>query len=53
MIGYSVEKEYQGMIDAYEKAGGDKSALQSKDVASTLFWLSTRIKYWLAMTLRG
>jgi Fe-S cluster assembly scaffold protein SufB len=33
MIGYSVEKEYQGMIDAYEKAGGDKSALQSKDVA--------------------
>jgi Fe-S cluster assembly scaffold protein SufB len=33
MIGYSVEKEYQGMIDAYEKAGGDKSTLQSKDVA--------------------
>jgi len=33
MIGYSVEKEYQGMIDAYERAGGDKSALQSKDVA--------------------
>lgn len=33
MIGYSVEKEYQGMIDAYEKAGGDKSALQSRDVA--------------------
>jgi len=33
MIRYSVEKEYQGMIDAYEKAGGDKSALQSKDVA--------------------
>jgi Fe-S cluster assembly scaffold protein SufB len=33
MIGYSVEKEYQGMIDAYEQAGGDKSALQSKDVA--------------------
>jgi Fe-S cluster assembly scaffold protein SufB len=33
MIGYSVEKEYQGMIDAYEKAGGDKRALQSKDIA--------------------
>ena len=33
MIGYSVEKEYQGMIDAYERAGGDKSALQSKDIA--------------------
>ncbi len=33
MIGYSVEKEYQGMIDAYERAGGDKSALLSKDVA--------------------
>ena len=33
MIGYSVEKEYQGMLDAYEKAGGDKSALQSKEVA--------------------
>jgi Fe-S cluster assembly scaffold protein SufB len=33
MIRYSVEKEYQGMIDAYEKAGGDKSALESKDVA--------------------
>ena len=33
MIRYSVEKEYQGMIDAYEKAGGDKRVLQSKDVA--------------------
>jgi len=33
MIGYSVEKEYQGMLDAYEKAGGDRSALLSKDVA--------------------
>lgn len=30
---YSVEKEYQGMIDAYEKAGGDKNVLQTKDVA--------------------
>jgi Fe-S cluster assembly scaffold protein SufB len=29
----SVEKEYQGMIDAYGKAGGDKRALQSKDIA--------------------
>jgi len=33
MVGYTVEKEYQGMIDAYEKAGGDKRALQTKDVA--------------------
>lgn len=33
MINYSVEKEYQGMLDAYEKAGGDRSALLSKDVA--------------------
>ena len=33
MIRQSVEKEYQGMIDAYQKAGGDKSALQTKDVA--------------------
>ena len=33
MTGYSVEKEYQGMLDAYKKAGGDKSALQSKDAA--------------------
>jgi Fe-S cluster assembly scaffold protein SufB len=30
---YSVEKEYQGMIDAYEKAGGDRSVLQTRDVA--------------------
>jgi len=33
MISQSVEKEYQGMLDAYEKAGGDKRALKSKDVA--------------------
>jgi len=33
MIGHSVEKEYQGMLDAYEQAGGDRSALQSKDIA--------------------
>ncbi len=33
MISYSVEKEYQGLVDAYEKAGGDRSALLSKDVA--------------------
>jgi len=33
MISYSVEKEYQGMLDAYEKAGGDRSALLSRDVA--------------------
>ncbi len=29
----SMEKEYRGILDAYEKAGGDKSALKSKDVA--------------------
>ena len=33
MMNYSVGKEYQGMIDAYEKAGGSGSALLSKDVA--------------------
>ncbi|MFC1983488.1 SufD family Fe-S cluster assembly protein [Chloroflexota bacterium] len=33
MIDYSVEKEYEGMLDAYEKAGGDGSALLVKDVA--------------------
>ena len=33
MIGRSVKKEYEGMIDAYGKAGGDKSALVSEDVA--------------------
>ncbi len=33
MISYTVEKEYQRMLDAYEKAGGDRSALLSKDVA--------------------
>jgi len=33
MISSSVTKEYQGMVDAYEKAGGDRSALLSKEVA--------------------
>ena len=33
MISYSVEKEYEDMIDAYEKAGGDKKALSSKETA--------------------
>jgi Fe-S cluster assembly scaffold protein SufB len=33
MVRYSVEKEYEGMIDAYQKAGGDKRALQSQDTA--------------------
>jgi Fe-S cluster assembly scaffold protein SufB len=33
MVRYSVEKEYQGMIDAYQKAGGDKDALKSPDIA--------------------
>jgi len=33
MINYSVEKEYEGIIDAYEKSGGDRSALIAKEVA--------------------
>ncbi len=33
MISRSVEKEYQVMVDAYEKAGGERSALLNKDVA--------------------
>jgi len=33
MIRYSVEEEYKGMIDAYQKAGGDKGVLKSKDTA--------------------
>jgi len=28
----SVEQEYQGMVDAYEKAGGDKNTLLGKEV---------------------
>jgi Fe-S cluster assembly scaffold protein SufB len=31
MVRYSVEKEYEGMIDAYQKAGGDKDVLKSAD----------------------
>lgn len=31
MIGRSVEKEYAGMIAAYEQAGGDKDALSTPD----------------------
>ena len=30
----TVEKEYQGLVGAYEKAGGDREALLSKDIAS-------------------
>jgi len=33
MINYSIEKEYEGMIDAYQKAGGDRDALLSKGTA--------------------
>ena len=33
MISRSVEKEYEVMVDAYEKAGGDKASLLNKDVA--------------------
>jgi len=33
MISRSVEKEYQVMVDAYEKAGGDRSSLLSKGIA--------------------
>ncbi|MGD9115582.1 MAG: SufD family Fe-S cluster assembly protein [Dehalococcoidia bacterium] len=33
MTTFSVENEYKGIIDAYQKAGGDKNVLQTKDVA--------------------
>jgi len=33
MVRYSVEEEYRGMIDAYQKAGGDESVLKSQDTA--------------------
>jgi Fe-S cluster assembly scaffold protein SufB len=33
MISRSVEKEYEVMVDAYEKAGGEKSYLLNKDAA--------------------
>ncbi len=33
MISHSVEKEYQGLVDAYEKAGGNRDSLLNKDVA--------------------
>ena len=36
MVDYLVKKEYEGLIDAYDKAGGDRSALLSKDTASLL-----------------
>jgi Fe-S cluster assembly scaffold protein SufB len=33
MIGPSIEKEYSGIVDAYEKAGGDRDNLLKDDVA--------------------
>jgi len=36
VVDYLIKKEYQGLIDAYEKAGGARSALLSKDVASLI-----------------
>jgi len=33
MINYSIEKEYEGMIDAYQKAGGDRNALLGEGAA--------------------
>ncbi len=33
MISRSIEKEYEGMLDAYEKAGGDRNSLVSEGVA--------------------
>ena len=36
MINYLVEKEYQGLVDAYEKIGGDKSTLLNNDIASLI-----------------
>jgi len=34
MIDYTVEKEYQGLVDAYEKAGGDSSALGKPEIGN-------------------
>ncbi len=34
MINSVVEKEYQGLVDAYEKVGGDRSALLNNKIAS-------------------
>ncbi|MFC1920768.1 SufD family Fe-S cluster assembly protein [Chloroflexota bacterium] len=33
MIGRSIDKEYAGIVDAYEKAGGNRDALIKEDVA--------------------
>ncbi|MFC2070279.1 SufD family Fe-S cluster assembly protein [Chloroflexota bacterium] len=33
MIGRSIEKEYAGLVDAYEKAGGNRDSLVKEDVA--------------------
>ncbi len=33
MVSGSIEKEYAGMVEAYEKAGGDKDSLADKDTA--------------------
>jgi len=33
MINYSIEKEYEGMIDAYQKAGGDRNSLLGEGTA--------------------
>jgi len=33
MINYSIEKEYEGLIDAYQKAGGDRNALLGEGTA--------------------
>jgi len=33
MVRYTIEKEYEAMIEAYEKAGGAPDALQSTDIA--------------------
>jgi hypothetical protein len=33
MINYSIEKEYQGMVEAYQKAGGDRNALLGEGTA--------------------
>ncbi len=33
MISGSIEEEYEGMVEAYEKAGGDKDSLADKDIA--------------------
>ena len=49
-----VEKEYEGLVDAYEKAGGDRNALLTKDIARIVaFETSVRIGPAAAVAVGG